>query len=98
MFSFDYITKKGIQEQNPSRPQSLDRPYKVIIIGGWGSAKTNLFLNLINYHPNTEKSYLYSKDPYKAKYKFFINRCGGVGLKEYNFWIFELCRWYLWKY
>ena len=33
------------------------------IIGGWGSGKTNAILNLINNQPDTDKIYLYAKDP-----------------------------------
>ena len=39
-----------------------------MIIGGSESGKTNLLLDLINNQLNTDKIYLYAKDPYEAKY------------------------------
>ena len=45
----------------------------MLIIGGSGSGKTNSLLNLINYQPDIDKIYLYSKDPHEEKYQFLIN-------------------------
>ena len=35
---------------------------------------TNAFLKLMNHGPDTDKMYLYAKDPYKAKYQILINK------------------------
>ena len=43
------------------------------MIGGSGSGKTNLLLNLIENQPDIDKIYLYAKDPYKARYQYLIN-------------------------
>ena len=43
-------------------------PYRILIIGGSGSGKTNALLNLISNQPDIDKIYLYGKDPYGAKY------------------------------
>ena len=51
-----------------------DHPYKILIIGGSGSQKTNALLNLINNQPDIDKIYLYAKDPYEAKYQYLINK------------------------
>ena len=40
--------------------------------------------NLINHQPDIDKTYLYTKDWYKAKYQFWINKRENVGLKNYN--------------
>ena len=56
----------------------------MLIIGGPGSGKTNVLLNLINNEPDIHKIYLYAKDPYKAKYQYLINICEKVGLKCFN--------------
>ena len=40
--------------------------------------------NLINQQPGTDKIYLYSKDPYEAKYQFLINKQESTGLKHFN--------------
>ena len=45
-----------------------------------GSGKTNALLNLINNHPDIDKIYLYTKDPYEAKCQYLINRSEKVGL------------------
>ena len=54
------------------------------MIGGFGSAKTNTLLNLINYEPNIDKIFLYAKDPYEAKYQLLINKRESTGLKYLN--------------
>ena len=43
-------------------------PYRILIIGGSGSGKINTFINLINQQPDTDKVYLFAKDPYESKY------------------------------
>ena len=50
-----------------------NHPYKILIIGGSRSGKTNALLNLINNQPDINKIYLYAKDPYEAKYQFLID-------------------------
>ena len=47
-----------------------DHPYRILIIGGSGSGKTNLLLNLIENQPDIDKIYLYVKDPYEPKYEY----------------------------
>ena len=59
-------------------------PYRILIIGGSGSGKTNALLNLISNQPDIEKIYLYAKDPYEAKYRFLINKRESTGLKHFN--------------
>ena len=44
----------------------------MLIIGGSGSGKTNVLLSLIENQPDIDKIYLYAKDPYNAKYQYFI--------------------------
>ena len=46
----------------------FDHPYRILIIGGSASGKTNALLNLINHEPDIDKIYLYAKDPFEAKY------------------------------
>ena len=41
-------------------------------------------MNLINNQPDIDKIYLYAKDPYEAKYQFFINKRESIGLKHFN--------------
>ena len=55
-----------------------------LIIGGPGSGKTNALLNLIKNQEDIDKTYLYAKDPYEAKYQYLINKCEKVGLNRYD--------------
>ena len=41
-------------------------------------------MNLINNQPDTDKIFLYAKDPYEAKYQFLINKRESTGLKHFN--------------
>ena len=61
-----------------------DHPYRILIIGGSGSGKTNGLLNLINNQPDIAKIYLYAKDPYETKHQFLINKRESTGLKHFN--------------
>ena len=57
-----------------------DHPYKIFIIGGSGSGKTILLLNLIkNQQPDIDKIYLYIKDPFELNYQLLINGREKVG-------------------
>ena len=51
---------------------------------GSGSGKTNSLLQLMNHQPNIDKIYWYTKDPYKVKYKFLINKWKSTDLKHLN--------------
>ena len=69
MFNFDDYTNENKTEHNLKSPYIQDHPYRLLIIGGSGSAKTNALLNLINNQPDIDKIYLHTKDPYEAKYQ-----------------------------
>ena len=69
----DYGNKKKTEHDLKS-PYIPYQPSRILIIGGFGSEKTNALLNLINNHPDIDKVYLYAKDPYEAKYQFLINK------------------------
>ena len=58
--------------------------YRILIIGGFGSGKTNSLFNLINQEPDIYKIYLCAKGPYEAKYQFLINKRESTGLKYLN--------------
>ena len=84
MFNFDYITKEDIKEHNPTWPEIPDHPYWILMTGGSGWGKTDALLNLINNESDIDKIYLYTKDPYKAKYHLLINKRENTGLKYFN--------------
>ena len=50
------------QEHNEKWPYVPDHPYRILIIGGSGSGRTNALLNLINKQNDIEKIHLYAKD------------------------------------
>ena len=54
------------------------------MIGGSGSGKTNLLLDLIENQPDIDKICLYAKDLYEAKYQYLINKRKGVGINHLN--------------
>ena len=67
---------------NSEWPYIPDHPYRILIIGGSGSGKTNALLNLINNQLDIDKIYLYAKDPYEEKYQFLISKRESTGLKH----------------
>ena len=68
MINFDDYIQENKTEHNKNGPYIPDTPYRILIIGGSGSGKTNALLNLIENQPDIDKIYLYAKDPYEAKY------------------------------
>ena len=65
-------------------PYIPNHPYRILIIRGSESRKTNALLILISNHPDIDKIYLYAKDLYKAKYQFLINKGESIRLKHFN--------------
>ena len=84
MINFDDYTNENIIEHNSKWPYIPDHPYRIFIIGGPGSGKTNALLNLINNLPDIDKIYLYAKDRYEKKYQYLINKSEKVGLNHFN--------------
>ena len=73
MINFDDYANENKTEHNENWAHIPDQPYRILMIGGSGSGKTNLLLNLIENQPDIDKIYLYAKDPYKARYQYLIN-------------------------
>ena len=48
MINFDKYTNENKRKHNPNCPYIPDHSYRILIIGGSGSGKTNALLNLIN--------------------------------------------------
>ena len=84
MINFDDYTNENKIKHNAKWPYIPDHPYRILIIGGSGSGKTNALLNVINNQPDIDKIYLYTKDPYEAKYQYLVNKCEKVGLGHFN--------------
>ena len=81
MINFDEYTNENKRKHNPNWPYISDHPYRILIIGGSGSGKTNALLNLINNQPDIEKIYLYAKDPHENKYQFLIKKRESTGIE-----------------
>ena len=71
-------------KQNKNWPYIPDRPYRILIVGGSVSGKTNLLLNLIENQPDIDKIYLNTKDPYESKYQYLINKREGLDVNHFN--------------
>ena len=84
MINFDDYTTENIIEHNSKWPYIPDHPYRILIVGGSGSGKTNALLNLINNQPDIDMIYLYAKDPFETKYQYLINKREKVGLNHFN--------------
>ena len=84
MINFDQYTNENERKHNLNWPYIPDHPYRILIVGGSGSGKTNALLNLINNQPDIDKIYLYVKDPYEDKYQFLIIKRESIGLKHSN--------------
>ena len=69
MINFDDYVGENKVKHNKNWPYIPDHLYRTLIIGGSGSGKTNLLLNLIESQPDIGKIYLYAKDPYESKYQ-----------------------------
>ena len=58
---------------NSNWPYIPDHHYRILIIDGWGSGKTNVLLKLMKHQrPDINKIYLYVKDPLESKYQLLI--------------------------
>ena len=80
MINLDSITN----EHNEEHSEKSDHPYRIMIIDGSGSGKTNALLNLINEHNNIDKIYLYAKDLSEPMYEFLIKKRENIGKKHLN--------------
>ena len=70
---------------NEKWPYIPDHPYRIIIIGGSGSEKTNALLNLIkeqDYHDVIDKIYLYARDISEPNYEYLIKSREDAGIKK----------------
>ena len=59
MINLDSITDKNNKKHNEKCPYIPDHPYRILIISGSGSGKTNTLLNFINGQNDIDKIYLY---------------------------------------
>ena len=83
MINYGDVANKSINKHNLNW---LDYPYRMIMIGGTRSGKTNALLNLIKKQEDDDYSIidkicLCAKDPFEAKYQYFIKKVKLMVLK-----------------
>ena len=85
MINCDDYTNENKTKHNLKWLYIADHSYRILIIGGSGSEKTNALLNLISNQSDIDKIHLYAKDPHEAKYQFLVNKRESTVLKHYNY-------------
>ena len=84
MINLDSITNKNNRKHNEKWPYIPDHPYRILIITGSGSGKTNTLFYLINEQNDIDKIYLYTRDLSEPKYKYLIKKREDAGKKHLN--------------
>ena len=84
MINLDSIANENNKEHNENWSYIPDHPYRVLIIGGSGSGRTNALLNLIKEQNGIVKIYLYAKDLTEPNYEFMIKKREDVGINHFN--------------
>ena len=84
MIHLDNIVNNNNEKHNEKWPYIPDHPYRILIIGGSGSGKTNTLLHLINEQKDIDKIYLYEKDLSESKYEYLIRNRENTGIKHLN--------------
>ena len=84
MINIDNYVNGNKIEHNQKRPYFPDHPYRIIIIGGSGSGKTNELINLINEQNDIDKIYLYARGFSEPKYEYLIKKREDAGIRHLN--------------
>ena len=75
MINFD-VTKENLKKHNQNWLKIPYHLYKILIIGGSESGNWNPLFSLKKKmqvrKKNTDKIYLYAKDPYEVNYSFYL--------------------------
>ena len=84
MINFDEYVNENKTVHNKNQPYIPHHPYRILIIGGSGSGKTNTLINLINEQNDIDKIYSYARDLNEPKYEYLIKKRKDVGIKHLN--------------
>ena len=82
MINLDSVTNENNKKHNEKWPYVPNHPYRILIITGSGSGKTNTLLNLVNEQNDIDKIYLYARDLNELKYKILIKKREDAGIKH----------------
>ena len=80
----DSIANENEKERNEKWPYIPDHSYRILIILGSGSGKTDALIDLINEQNNIDKVYLYPRDLSEPKYEYLIKKRENTGIKHLN--------------
>ena len=84
MINYIDIVNENKTVHNKNWPYIPDHAYRILIIGGLESEKTNALINLINEQNDIDKNYLYARDLSEPKYEYLIKKREDVGIKHLN--------------
>ena len=84
MINLDSITNENNKKHNEKWPYIPDHLYRMLIIGGSGSGKTNTLLHLIHEQDDIDKIYLYAKDLSESNYELLIKKRKNTGIQHLN--------------
>ena len=84
MINLDSATNENNKKQAEKWSYIPDQNYRIIIIGGSGSGKTNALINLINEQKDIDKIYLQVRDVSEPKYEYLIKNREDAGIKNLN--------------
>ena len=68
MINLDSITNENNKKHNEKWSYIPDHHYRILIISGSRSGKTNTLINLTNEQNDIDKIYLYARDLSEPKY------------------------------
>ena len=84
MINVDSITNENNKEHNKKWPCIPDHQYKILIIGGSVSGKTNALFHLRKEQDDIHKIYFYGKDLSEPKYEFLSKKREYAGAKHFS--------------
>ena len=84
MINLDSITNENNKVHNKKWPYIPDHPYRILIIGGSGSGKTNALIMLTNKRNNIDKMYFYARYLSEPKYEYLVKKRKDIGIKYVN--------------
>ena len=85
MINLDSITNENNNKKHNEKWSYIpDLPYKILIIGGSGSGKTNALINLINEQKDIDKIYFYARDLSEPMYEYLIKKRKNAKIKHLN--------------